>query len=119
MPFRDKDGTIVGTFGVARDIANLKPAEEALREGERRWRGLTEALPQLVWSATPDGACDYFSRQWTEHTGAPEEDLLGWRWLSVLHPDDRKRTREFWLDSVAGRGPYDVEYRVRRSDGAF
>ena len=93
--------------------------EEALRESEGRWRGLTEALPQLVWSAAPDGACDYFSRQWTEHTGVPESGLLGWRWLEVLHPDDREGTRRFWLDSVAGRGPYDVEYRVRRSDGVY
>jgi PAS domain S-box-containing protein len=96
-----------------------RETEEALGESERRWRGLTEALPQLVWSAAPDGACDYFSRQWTEHTGVLESGLLGWRWLSVLHPDDRERTRRFWLDSVAGRGPYDVEYRVRRSDGVY
>jgi two-component system sensor histidine kinase/response regulator len=119
MPFRDKDGKIIGTFGVARDITKVKLAEEALRASEHRWRGLTEALPQLVWSAAPDGACDYFSRQWTEHTGVPETGLLGWRWLEVLHPDDRERTRRFWLDSVAGRGPYDVEYRVRRSDGVY
>ena len=107
------------TVALVRDITDRKRAEEALRESERRWRGLTEALPQLVWSAAPDGACDYFSRQWTEHTGVPESDLLGWRWLEVLHPDDRERTRRFWLDSVAGRGPYDVEYRVRRSDGVY
>ena len=119
MPFRDKNGKIIGTFGLARDFSKFKLAEEALRESERRWRGLTEALPQLVWSAAPDGACDYFSRQWTEHTGVAEGDLLGWRWLEVLHPDDRERTRRFWLDSVAGRGPYDVEYRVRRSDGVY
>jgi PAS domain-containing protein len=54
-------------------------AEEALRESEQRWRSLTEALPQLVWSATPDGACDYFSTQWTEYTGVVETELLGWR----------------------------------------
>src|SRR5205823_695174 len=98
------------------DITARKRAEEALRESEQRWRGLTEALPQLVWSATPDGACDYFSTQWTEHTGVPETDLLGWRWLATLHPDDREPTRRLWTDSVAGRGSYDVEYRVRRSD---
>src|SRR5262249_22997803 len=51
MPFRDKDGTIIGTFGVSRDITKVKLAEEALRESEQRWRSLTEALPQLVWSA--------------------------------------------------------------------
>src|SRR6516162_3294036 len=93
--------------------------EERLRESEQRWRGLTEALPQLVWSATPDGACDYFSAQWTQHTGVLESDLLGWRWLAVLHPDDREPTRRLWTDAVAGRGPYDVEYRVRRSDGVY
>jgi PAS domain S-box-containing protein len=93
--------------------------EERLRESEQRWRSLTEALPQLVWSATPDGACDYLSTQWTQHTGVPESDLLGWRWLEMLHPDDRDPTRRLWTDSVAGRGPYDVEYRVRRSDGVY
>jgi PAS domain S-box-containing protein len=94
-------------------------AEQALRESEQRWRCLTESLPQLVWSAAPDGACDYFSTQWTQHTGIPQSDLLGWRWLETLHPDDQEPTRRFWLDSVAGRRPYDVEYRVRRRDGVY
>ncbi len=94
-------------------------AEEALRDSEYRWRSLTEALPQLVWTTTPDGSCDYFSTQWTQHTGIPQSELLGWRWLEVLHPDDREPTRRLWTDSVAGRGPYDVEYRVRRWDGVY
>jgi PAS domain S-box-containing protein len=113
------DGSLRFLEGWQLDITHRKQAEERLRESEQRWRGLTEALPQLVWSATPDGACDYFSTQWTEHTGVPETDLLGWRWLAVLHPDDRGPTRRLWTDSVAGRGPYDVEYRVRRSDGVY
>jgi two-component system, sensor histidine kinase and response regulator len=113
------DGSLRFIEGWNLDITPKKQAEERLRESEQRWRSLTEALPQLVWSATPDGACDYFSTQWTEHTGVPESDLLGWRWLEVLHPDDREPTRRLWTDSVAGRGPYDVEYRVRRRDGVY
>jgi PAS domain S-box-containing protein len=116
---RDGDGRASRIIGSILDITEQKQAEEALRDSEQRWRSLTEALPQLVWSATCDGACDYFSTQWTEHTGVPERDLLGWRWLEVLHPDDRAPTRKFWTDSVAGRRPYDVEYRVRRSDGEY
>jgi PAS domain S-box-containing protein len=118
-PIRDSNGDIVKWFGTCTDITDGKRAEEALRESEQRWRSLTEALPQLVWSATPDGACDYFSTRWTEYTGVADSELLGWRWMGVLHPDDRESTRQFWTDSVAGRRAYDVEYRVRRHDGAY
>jgi PAS domain S-box-containing protein len=99
--------------------ASRRRAEESLRESEQRWRSLTEALPQLVWGARRDGWCDYFSTQWTNYTGVREIDLLGWRWMDALHPDDREPTRQFWTESVAGRQPYDVEYRVRRSDGTY
>ena len=99
--------------------ASRRRAEDALRESEQQWRSLTEALPQLVWGAAPDGGCDYFSTQWTNYTGVAGSDLLGWRWMETLHPDDREPTRQFWTESVAGRQPYDVEYRIRRSDGIY
>jgi len=99
--------------------ASRRRAEEALRESEQRWRNLTEALPQLVWGAGPDGACDYFSTQWTTYTGISESGLLGWAWMDALHPDDREPTRQFWTECVAGRQPYDVEYRIRTSDGTY
>src|SRR5438874_1873969 len=113
------DGSLRFIEGLNLDMTRQKQAEEALRESEQRWRSLTEALPQLVWSATPDGTCDYFSAQWTEHTGIAEADLLGWQWLETLHPDDREPTRHFWLESVAGHHAYDIEYRVRRRDGEY
>src|SRR5262249_42317870 len=49
----------------------------------------------------------------------PERDLLGWRWLEVLHPDDREPTRRLWADSVAGGSPHDGGYRVRPLDGGY
>jgi two-component system, sensor histidine kinase and response regulator len=119
FPINESDGHVSHFAGLAEDITERKHAVETLLDSEHRWRSLTEALPQLVWSARPDGACDYFSAQWTQHTGVPESELLGWNWLTVLHPDDREPTRQVWLNSVAGRGPYDVEYRVRRSDGDY
>jgi two-component system, sensor histidine kinase and response regulator len=112
-------GEPVHFISIVQDVSERKRLEQELRESEHRWRSITEALPQLVWTATPDGACDYFSTQWTQYTGAPAIELLGWQWLQTLHPDDREPTRQFWSDSVAGRHVYDIEYRVRRFDGEY
>jgi PAS domain S-box-containing protein len=92
----------------------------ALTVSERRYRTLAEALPQLVWTSQPDGHRDYFSRQWLEYTGIPEEEQLGFAWLDkVVHPADRERVRARWTAAVEGRGDYDLELRIRRGDGQY
>lgn len=116
---RDAFGEPEYAIAIIQDISERKRLEADLRESEHRWRNLTEALPQLVWTALPDGTCDYFSTQWTQHTGIPESELLGWAWLETLHPDDREQTRHAWTAAVQGPGRYDVEYRVRRQDGEY
>ena len=94
-------------------------AEEALRVSERRFRTLTETLPQLVWTCRPDGSCDYLSRQWFEYSGIPESEMLDNRWVEVLHPEDRAWAMAYWRDAVEGRVSYDLEYRIRGSDGRY
>ena len=72
---------------------------------EQRWQDLTEALPQLVWSAAPDGACDYFSTQWTEHTGVAESELL----------DARSTT---WTEQKTENGYGELTGTVLRENGS-
>jgi PAS domain S-box-containing protein len=95
-------------------------ALEAVTVSERRYRTLAEALPQLVWTSQPDVRRDYFSRQWVEYTGIPEEQQLGLAWLDkVVHPQDRERIRERWTAAVREAGEYDAELRIRRADGQY
>jgi len=60
VPYRLLSLTLFASLGlvVCWLTASRRRTEEALRESEQRWRNLTEALPQLVWGAGPDGACD-------------------------------------------------------------
>ena len=104
---------------LARVTAHLQMAR-LRREADRRWRDLAEALPNLVWTALPDGRGDYFSSQCTAFTGVSEAELLGDAWLErVIHPDDRLRTLACWKAAVEEKGIYDIAYRLRRHDGAY
>ena len=119
LPLRDESGRITKWFGSCIDIDDQKRAEEALRESERRFRTLAEALPHMVWTAEPDGAPDYLNARNTEYTGLTLEQLRGWDWQSTIHPDDLPRCLELWTRSIATGEPYEIEFRLRRADGAF
>ncbi len=113
-------GGIGGVLVLCVETTSLIRQEAELRASEQSYRTMAESLPQLVWTCDPDGRCNYLSRQWVEYTGEPQEDQLGLEWLNrVVHPDDRPRTYDHWMGAVAGRHPYDIDYRIRRHDGEY
>jgi PAS domain S-box-containing protein len=117
---RGPDGAIVRVEGALQDLS-LEKHEEAFAYQSRRWfRDLADAMPQIVWTAAPDGVLDYSSRAFYDYIGSlGEGEPPHVRWRLAVHPDDRDAARESWMRSVAAETPYRVEYRLRRADGAW
>ncbi|MFO0601521.1 MAG: PAS domain-containing protein [Polyangiales bacterium] len=101
------------------DLSERQRLEAALRESAHFYRQTLESIPGMVFTNTPDGACDYVSQQWVDFTGVPAAEQLGDGWARLLHPDDRPRALAAWRAAVAGAGSYDLEYRIRRAGGGY
>jgi PAS domain S-box-containing protein len=84
-----------------------------LLASETRFRQLADSMPQIVWTATPDGYNDYYNDRWYEFTGFNRTSFGAMSWEPLLHPDDLSRCRETWQDCVTRGAPYRIEYRFR------
>jgi len=118
-PVRAGGGDITHFVAIKEDISERKRAEEALRESEKRFRQLADAMPQLVWTARPDGTVDYYNSRYKEYLGITPEGKEGFQWAPVLHPDDLQSTIAAWEKAVTTGEDYQVEHRAQMADGSF
>jgi PAS domain S-box-containing protein len=105
-----------------------------LHASETHFRQLADAMPQIVWTARPDGELDYFNRRWFEYTGFTEEQTFGVGalagasgghpkgragWKPILYPEDVAVCEQKWAWAVQTGEPYQVEFRFkdRRTGG--
>jgi len=111
----EPDGRKVRLLGSHTDTTVRKHMEEALRESEGRYQSLIEAIPQQVWTARPDGTLDYVNQRVMDYFNCGPDDLLDWKWQSVLHPDDLPACLETWSQALRTGEPYEIEFRLLRA----
>jgi PAS domain S-box-containing protein len=90
-----------------------------LQHSEDRLRLVVNTIPAHAWSALPDGFVDFINQPFLQFTGRTMEDLLGWNWASLLHPDDLAKYLGEWHAAVSSGQAMESETRVRRRDGEY
>lgn len=83
------------------------------------FRKLVDASPAMLWTTEPDGKCTYLSKKWTEYTGRHHKGDLGFGWVDAIHPDDRTKAGETFLQANQDQRKFYIEYRLRRYDGEY
>ena len=81
--------------------------------------GLADAVPHLVWVATPDGIVREYSARidaYAARRGAHDD---GWEWEAMVHPDDLPGTLRSWEAAIASGSPYEHEHRLLMADGQY
>ncbi len=89
------------------------------REAEERFTAMADLAPALIWVADAAGGRTLINQGWRQFTGRDVSGELGSGWETGLHPDDRARYTTAVSDAVKKRSGWEVEFRLRRGDGAY
>jgi PAS domain S-box-containing protein len=105
-------------YCTGRDVTQEHLQKDA--RNQRYVENMAEALPQIVWTARPDGELDYYNERWFAYTGMTIEQTQGWGWKPVLHADDLQPCIDRWTEAYQSGRPYDIEVRLKRAcDGLY
>ncbi len=113
---------LAGTVAISvfdRYLALQKGHLSAARQSELYFRTMAEAVPEIIWTATPRGETDFFNQKCYDYTGMTLEQLCGTGWKSIVHPDDLAATLGRWENALEVGEPYEIEYRLRGKDGIY
>ncbi len=119
QPIYDFDKKITGILVFGYEVTEQVLARKMQVENAERFRILADAMPQKMWTADENGNVNYFNRQWFEYTYKTFEELKGWGWEKIIHPDDRNQNKKSWIKSINSGEDFELEHRFLHHDGSY
>ena len=114
-----REGERHGAICTFDDITARRAAEAELARSEAEFRTFSQAVPNHVWAAPPDGKLNWFNDRVYEYSGAGQGELDGDGWARLVHPDDIDATAQSWGVALVSGDVYQAEFRLRRADGQY
>lgn len=122
-------GTVLALYRVVPKALQLRTPRELeeqvnlrtheLNQTITKMRFMADAMPQIVWTAKPNGMLDYYNQQMVEYSGKSIDYLLGTGWEELLHPDDQNTTLEIWGNAVRFGTAFEIENRLLAANGNY
>lgn len=98
-----------------RDVSSQQKDRQALLDSEERFRRLTESLDDLVYRADPDTfVMTYVNSVVEKLYGFTAQEWLGnpELWKQVIHPEDRERVIDAFIQARIANENGQIEYRI-------
>lgn len=112
-------GVPIGTVIEIRDITEDKRRQAELNEREEQFRIIANNIQSLAWMAHPDGDIFWYNKQWYDYTGTTYDDMKGWGWQKVHHPDYRNKVLDFVKTAWVKAEPFELIFPLRSASGEY
>lgn len=116
---RNSNGTPKHFISIVEDISERKRTEEALKESEQLFRQFSNNITNLAWIADGEGWIYWYNQRWYDYTGMNLEQMQGWGWEKVHHPDHVNNVIAFSKEAWKKPEPFELTFPLRRSDGVY
>ncbi len=90
-----------------------------IRERELYLQTMAETIPEIIWTASPDGSTDFTNRKWLDYSGLTADQSKGSGWTVAVHPEELDACWLRWQEATRKGEPYEDEMRLRGKDGVF
>lgn len=101
------------------DVTARKNAEQKLRENEEKFRNLADNIPPFTWMADEKGYIFWFNKRFFEYTGSTPEEMEGWGWTKVHHPDHLDRVMKRFRKAIETGATWQDTFPLRSKDGEY
>jgi PAS domain S-box-containing protein len=116
---RDASGKAIRMIGSMLDLTERQRVEAALLESKERFEALADNISQLAWMTDETGYIFWYNRRWFEYTGTTFEEMKGWGWRKVHHPDHVERVTERFTRHVAAGEIWEDTFPLRSRTGEY
>lgn len=118
-PVSGINGKVKGVLVLITDVTEKVNARKKLEESETRFRSLTDTIPQLMWTTTPEGNLSYANERCLQYTGIDSIEKFGETWMTKIHPLDMDDLHAAWKSSVNSGKKIEQEYRMQNAEGNY
>jgi len=100
---------VIAASFLDRLLSAQKAVTESARAGERYFRTLANAIPQIIWTALPNGEIDFYNERWYAYTGSASDKPLPLE--KAVHVADLRSYSAGWRDALEIGAAYELECR--------
>ena len=114
-----EDGKFIHCRTFTLDITERMRATAALRDSEEKFRAIADNVSQLAWMTDATGYIEWFNRRWFDYTGTTLDQMRGWGWAAVHHPEHVERVLTLYRQSWQVGEVWEDSFPLRASDGSY